>query len=727
MKRIYTLASLVMLAIFSLKAQVQITNTNIYKTAGQMLLANEINESGEPFAEALGYNLDNLNPFTLNSPDSIAYTTGIESYEYSRYALATIVSQSGMGLHMMWSPVISQKAAMEPSNFDGTFTGGMQNGFKEDDELMKTIAHFILLTNHMAPANAWPQFAEFESGDPHLPQPVDTQNFSTDFSTLRWDRSKMNKTLNLAAMGQTLMKQYLWAQDMLGAFHDSLDNGIDPDGVVSPDSAGSPHFDPGNNVYYGGDGLDGFIGHVLTAEAINKTLFVINRLAYNGDSLGAVNPMTYDPANGIQYFPHRIDVTETQVNAMLPPKLSSLIVSDAASLLWDQLSYLWGTLNFTNMMNPNDSSDAAHLAYKAVFDGDPFPAAMSQTGMPGPYDLMKGTAKVIFQNLMAMHYNMQEGTFVDSSGLDGSKNPVPGNTISTQNAGYILVILKQVVEEFAGTPIEGIALGVLNAQAAFLSTKLKDPAGGYYNRYTIGNGPDSGAKKVVSQAAAARGLYAAYEATGNSAYLATADNAYNYLISEFYVPSVHSFRTEQGNPQAIYSPEIIAIIAGALREGSLTGNNTVAPAIYTLFFKKVVNSMQLSEGPNTGENGSDSDGDGIPFIPEQANQLPPVFATEATLSFPTGILEQPMKDITKIYPNPVSAQLNLYFLVKESGRYAIRILNYSGAETGITQNLILQKGIQTAAIPVANLASGFYLIEITGVNNHNTYQKFIKQ
>jgi hypothetical protein len=34
-------------------------------------------------------------------------------------------------------------------------------------------------------------------------------NFTSDFASLRWDRSKMNKTLNPAAMGQSLMKQYL--------------------------------------------------------------------------------------------------------------------------------------------------------------------------------------------------------------------------------------------------------------------------------------------------------------------------------------------------------------------------------------------------------------------------------------------------------------------------------------------------------------------------------------
>jgi hypothetical protein len=247
--------------VYALNAQVQITNTTNYVTRDQMLLANEINESGEPFAEALGYNLDDLDPMVKNSPDSISFTLGIENYEYSRYHLGTVISRSGIGLHMMWAPVIMEMAAMPP-------------------------------------ANPWPQFAEFKGGDPHLPQPIDA-NFPMDFSSLRWDRSKMDRTLNPGAMGQTLMKQYLWAQDMLGGFHDGQDDPVTPDGTVTPDSTGSPNFDPDNDVYYGGNNADGFIGQVLTAEAINKVKFLITQLAWNGSSLGMVDPVNYDPANGI--------------------------------------------------------------------------------------------------------------------------------------------------------------------------------------------------------------------------------------------------------------------------------------------------------------------------------------------------------------------------------------------------------------------------------------------
>ena len=198
MKSLYRMAAMVIvvlsLGISSIFGQVTITNTSHYQTVDQMLLANEINESGEPYAEAIGYNLDDLDPFQPAVPDNIAYVLGIENYEYSRYQLGVVIARSGLGMHIMWAPVIREMAAMETdADFDGKYTGGMVNGFKEDDEMMKTIMHFAMLANHTPPMNAFPQFGEFVSGNPHYAQPADHDNFGHDFATLRWDRSKMIK------------------------------------------------------------------------------------------------------------------------------------------------------------------------------------------------------------------------------------------------------------------------------------------------------------------------------------------------------------------------------------------------------------------------------------------------------------------------------------------------------------------------------------------------------
>lgn len=686
MKKIFSVLFMLILAVSSIYSQVKVTNKSIYHTHEQLLLANEINESGEPFAEAIGYNLDDLDPFVLNSPDSIAYTLGIENYEYSRYQLGTVISRSGLGLHMIWSPMVGQMAAMETDpNFDGSMT--MQpNGFKEDDEMMKMVMHFSMLANQAPPGNPFPQFAEFISGDPRLPQAIDRDKFAwEDFSSLRWDRSKMDKTLNLAAMGQTLMKQYLWAKDMLSAFHDADDNTIDADGSISPDSTGSIHFDASNNVFYGGNNLDGFIGQVITAEGANKTMFLVNSLAYDGNNLGSVDPMTYDPKNGIKYFPHKIAVTETIVNETMPPKPTSFVVTDASSHLWDQISFLWGTVNFQNMSDPNNTSDAAHLAYKAVFDGDPFPAPMAQTGIPGIFDLFMGASKILAMNTLAMHFNSTEGTFVDVSNLVGGAVQQE-NSISTFTAGYALAIFKQVVEEFNGMDLSNMAKDAITAQANFIINKLYDGNGKFYNGYTIGVGVDNSATTVESQSAAIRGLIAAYQVTGDINYKNAADKGYDYLISNFYVAKAKGFRTTLGNDIAKYTPLNFAAIAGALRESRLVLDKQDAPIIYTRFFKQVGNKMQLSEAQNSGETGNDSDGDGVPYTPDQADNLPPIFATEAEydLNVVTGISEKDKivtdYNLYQNYPNPFNPSTIISFDIPENSFVKLSIYNVIGQE-----------------------------------------------
>ncbi len=727
MKTLITLLFSILFAASVLQAQVEITSTDKFVTRDQMLLANEIFESGEPFAEALGYDLDLLDPMDLNNPDSISYTLGIENYEYSRYLLGTVISRSGIGLHMMWAPMIKQMAAMEPDDFDGSFTGGTPNGFKEDDELMKNIMHFGMLANQMPPQNPWPQFADFESGDPHLPQAV-AADFQMDFSTLRWNRDLMSKTLNPGAMGQSMMKQYLWAADMLGAFHDGDDNGIDPDGIITPDSVGSPNFDPDNNVFYGGGALDGFIGQVLTAESINKTMFLINSLAYDGNELTSIDPATYDPANGIKYFPHGITVTESPVGEMLPPEATDLQVSDASSDLFDQLSFLWGALNFKNMMDPNNNDDESHFAFHTVFDGNPFPAPMSETGMPGPFDLMMGTSKVIFMNLMAMHYNMENGTFVNTSGLtDGA--PTPGNEISTMEAGYMIMVLTKMNEEFAGTPLEQMSLDALNAQSAFLINSLQDTEGGFYNGFTLGQGADDSDKTATSQAAAARGLYAAYVLTANTDYLDAANAAYEFLIENYYVAAMHAFKTELNNELATYTPVNFAVVAGALREASLVGGHADAAAIYTRFFKKVGNAMQLAEFDATGEDGADSDGDGIPFLPEQPDQLAPVFAEEATLNLDiTGVndLNAFNEMEVAIYPNPASENTTIDFNIESSSHVKIEAFSFTGKQVQTILNRELAEGQFKAPWNMNQLPAGIYFVRITIGNSNVSTKRVVK-
>ena len=726
----YSLKFILFLSIgffYSAQAQLVIQNDSTYNTASQMFLANELFESGEPFAEALGYDLDLLDPVVPNIPDSISYTTGIEGYEYSRYLLNTLNGRSGMGLHMMWSPIITMNAAMQPASFDGMFTGGMVNGYKEDDMLMMMMGNFGMNAHQMPPQNAFPQFADFESGNNNLPQTV-AADFQMDYGTTRWDRTKMSKVLNLGSMGQSMWKQYYWAQDMLGSFHDSDDNGVVPTGDNSPDSVGSSNLDPDNNIYYGGNNVDGFIGQVLTAVSINKTNFLISNLAYDGTTLGAVDPATYNPTSGIKYFPTRISVTETAVATGLPPKMSNLTVLDNKSQLFDQLSFLLATSNYVNMMDPSNTSDEAHLAYKEVFDGSPFPADMATTGTPGPFDLMKGTSKVIFLNIMAMHYNSSEGTFVNESSLNGAGIPIMGNEISAENAAYIIISLSKFSTEFAGTPLQTMADNAIETQANYILSNFIDANGGYYNSYTIGTGASTSPKTIAANAAIIRGLYAAYNHTSDINFLNAANTAYNFMINNYYSPTDMAYSTTLGDINAVYTPWNMAFFAGATREASLTGNQNNAALIYTRVSKSIFNKMLLAEAEASGETGSDSDGDGIPYI--VGGTKPFIFAEkgEFKLSTITSVNKIENNQLTmNMFPNPTSDILNISYPLDNNSTAQLSVFDITGKRMEVSYSSSSNNGFNTIQLSASNLPTGPYVLRLEVDNELFAIERFIKK
>jgi hypothetical protein len=533
----------------------------------------------------------------------------------------------------------------------------------------------------------------------------------------------MDMTLNPGAMGQAMWKQYFWAQDMLSAFHDGDDNEIEADGTIIPDSIGNPNFDPDNNVYYGGNNADGYIGQVLTAVSINKTKLLITKLAYDGTNLGMVDPATYDPAAGIKYFPTEIAVTETMITG-LPPQASSYTVTDPTSKLFDQLSFLLATTGFKNMMNPNDTSDPAHIAYKSVFDGNPFPNAMSVTGTAGPFDLMMGTSKVLFLNIMAMHYNTAENTFVDEASLNGSGMVVMERTITAENAGYIITALSQFSDEFAGTPLQTMADDALVAQANYIIAKFKDANGGFYNSYDIDNGASASNKTLAANGALIKGLYAAYNATGNMTYLNEASSAYNYLINNFYMPSLMIFKTTMNEMEAVYTPWNLAILSGVLREAKLTGNQTDAEKIYTRVFKTVYNGMMLSEAEQSGETGSDSDGDGVPYI--AGGTRPFVFAEKGVYPLTATGVKRLRKDIVDItvYPNPASENVFVEMDIDETSDVNIMIYNMTGSAVISRSNSNL-RGYQNINIPLNTLQPGSYIIRVMFNNEPVAIKKLI--
>lgn len=569
-----------------------------FVTAEQLYHDNQIFMSAGPFI----YPKPELHPFTNK-------VLG-ESYNYSRASLESINAKSGLGVHTLWGPAI------------GAMVGDPNDPMSRKQVLMGMIGKFAEASGATPPANAWPQFLEFESGDPHFAQPVDTDDsdgttFANDFSSLRWDRSTMSKVVNPAALGQTMFKQVLWAEAFFSKNHRN--------------SAGQTKL--------GGDPVAGFGGFVLTANAVNKMLALKNELAFsfvNWD-LGSIDPQTYDPLRNLTYFPHRIAVSETSVMPGVPPK-PAYTVLDRSSHLFDQTSLLWGLSEFVFYADPrlNTADPGLDAKFDRIFDGSIFPKAAENPGdMPGVFDLAKGLSIVVYKNLKTQHFDPLHRVFVDRW------DPVSGrgNVVSAFDAGFTLVALANLQAQQLKTPMGTLDVSAdMREHADFILNNLIDPNGGAYNGFTLSldirfvGVPLTSTKTLLTQTSIIQGLLKAFEVTQNTRYRDAATALFDFARQTFFDAGFQGFRTSaDSNEPIIYTPLVSGAILGALRELHLQAGVDTRD-LYTQQFNTVVNGkahsgtgLVLSETPLTGERGPvDSDEDGVPAM--AAANIAPVFA-----------------------------------------------------------------------------------------------------
>lgn len=285
----------------------------------------------------------------------------------------------------------------------------------------------------------------------------------------------------------------------------------------------------------------------------------------------------------------------------------------------------------------------------------------------------------------------------------------------------MFLALRDVANEFAGTPLATMATDALNAQAAFVYGTLKDSKGGFYNGYNLVTGADKSAKKAECQAAIVRGLYAAYELTANSAYLDAANESYHFLIDRFYVSSEQIFRTEEENKIAAYNPFNLTVLSGGLREAAIVGKQTDAAAIYTRFFNKVYSPMLLAEAEVSGETGNDSDSDGIPYV--AGGQVATVFAAEAEYNFTITSAKSRFEQSANlsIYPNPVSDKATISFENEGSKELTIFVMNIVGQKVQVIDT----NRNRSIVWNTRELNNGIYFVRIESGGNPIAVKKVV--
>jgi hypothetical protein len=606
------------------KADLQVPVTDYtFDTAGNMFAYSEFELSGEPLAEALGLDLDVLDPRKIDKPTKFDYTAGIESYEYSEEAMYEVTEKSGLGLHLIHGPVTEQLA---------------KNVHKSNDEALADrfyeLADSVGYPREEIFRNMFPTLIEYASGDPHYAQKVDTDVYAenddntyvpvyqVDFQSLRWDRDKMEKVLTPSAYGGVFLKQALWAGDFLGGFHT-----VDKEEEIE---AKTPNDDKDKNIALGVSSADGMQGMILTEQIWNKLNYIRDHLFYNANnqSLTKASGSRYNPAHGFVYLPHKVQVIED--GNKLAPNVKQLKVEDSRSLLQDQWLMLWPASEFYGMTDQRPENKNQNPAFLAVFDGAPYPSAPKENldadaandiSSTDPYSVNRDVLLQVFKNIDAMHFNPKIGAFVEEHG--GKQQ---GKRVDTFQAGYTMEALRIFERAIDGLPVgyasgedaKGLgtpegkrALELIKSQADFIVKHLMRKDDLVANGYVVGEGAEKSEPTLLAQLGAIRGLTAAFLATKDEQYRDAARKIYAAMDEHFWDKQLRVYRTGKGKIE--YTPFVAGALSGVFRVALNNLNNTETDETvkaleretiisrYVDFYDRIIDGPSVKEGMQASE------------------------------------------------------------------------------------------------------------------------------
>ncbi len=244
-----------------------------FDVAEHMQAALEMQRSGEPFAQLLGYNLSNfsrtlaltdqyLDPATNRwITDPLGYALAIESYEYSKQPMNNLSFESGAGLSLMFGPVLNPAQltgdpayALLRDRFQQLASEAFATGPTSASLVVKPAPVGNPLNSFGWPG-LWPVFAEFESFDPSIAPDTGTvptctfggtasagafgyggagqgtglvANYECDYNSLNLPArdAQVTKVLSPAALGYATWKQGLWVINYWQTMQDTAGNGI---------------------------------------------------------------------------------------------------------------------------------------------------------------------------------------------------------------------------------------------------------------------------------------------------------------------------------------------------------------------------------------------------------------------------------------------------------------------------------------------------------------------
>ena len=559
------------------------------------------------------------------------WVTAKEVYFYARYLLDYVGGRGHAGVHMVHAPYFTMQA-LRHTAYNKLQRNRGERTFSNKDILLGFYLPLVYQRTGFPRVfeDVQVSYVQYRSVDPHFSDELDARDnfedpmsgkqggwgapntFLNDYAQ-RFDHDKMDTAVDLGGMGQFVKRRMQWSDYF---FHSERSE----PSVVSF----------GKEVpLLGNDAEEGMRGWGLTLAATNAILEVKSTMFTDGKKLMGINPARYDPAEGLRYIPHVIELDILWVGD-IPERITALNLADRSSQLWDQASWIWGTTNYalTVMRRP-----------KVFTENPPVDGGFVERGLGV---VAEALANAVFKNVEAMH--TRDGILVS----EWTPKKQTGTQVTLRDLAMALVSLRDLEQTWDALEkhpeIAERARELLEKNARFL-LRVQGADGSFHEAYAVPDGEPVGSNtESASQFAGVRALLAAYFTTEDPAFLAGARKAFNLLNRDYWVESHGVYRSRLGDDTVVVTPYEIGIALAAQREMLLTTPAHLADPQIERIARWWIQTVDQSgaiqaETERTGEIytgfiSGDDDGDGIPYVSrgDGAHGIAPVIAGKVIIN-----------------------------------------------------------------------------------------------
>ncbi len=499
----------------SLVVQTDTDRDSRFVTMEHMIASFEMQQSGEPLAQAMGRSLAGFDRFAISPDfytdptrdggaperDLAGFASAVESYEYSKMAMNSLVVESSAGTSLAHAALVNGAGATglaamtllrdRVQRYSLASHAGVRGAPGATPTGFVTVpAPSDNPLNVLGFGGIWPAVHPFRSFDPTItPSRGATRGCSLSggygasagaaqvvgdyecgystlhLSTSRGDGLAIERVVSPGASSWAAWKYALWAVNYLQIMHDAAGHAIDavPEAelarvgregnTVQGTAQGGGAATPG--TWLGSTDLEGmqasFMLEAIDAQAHDwiRTLSTVDGATLSGFA-SVRDALAYDYQSPLRWLPAevRYDEESDAVYGFHRPVRYRVGRSDSRLL---DLAGALGAFSEAFALTDRRNRDVGGAqAARAYFDGEPFAADnLDPDGEDTTHDRALAVIKLSMVDLDRAHRDPATGYLADAVTFTGA-TPSRGDVASTVNAAYALVALRVARRSLAG-------------------------------------------------------------------------------------------------------------------------------------------------------------------------------------------------------------------------------------------------------------------------------------